>query len=47
MMENRMMITRSTCTVMVARYPERSGDHACRIAGNAHSMVTGIRNGIR
>jgi phosphate transport system protein len=28
---------------MVARYLERSGDHACRMAENVHYMVTGER----
>ncbi|MDD1695243.1 MAG: phosphate signaling complex protein PhoU [Methanoregula sp.] len=43
MMENPKMITRSTYSIMVARYLERSGDHACRMAENIHYMVTGER----
>lgn len=47
MMENPQLITRSTFTIMVARYLERSGDHACRMAENVHYMVTGERIEIR
>ncbi len=43
MMENQKTITRSTYFIMVARYLERSGDHACRMAENVHYMVTGER----
>jgi phosphate transport system protein len=43
MMENPKTITRSTYFIMVARYLERSGDHACRMAENVHYMVTGER----
>ena len=43
MMENPKTITRSTYSIMVARYLERSGDHACRMAENVHYMVTGER----
>jgi len=43
MMENPKTITRSTYYIMVARYLERSGDHACRMAENIHYMVTGER----
>ena len=43
MMENPKTITRSTYYIMVARYLERSGDHACRMAENVHYMVTGER----
>jgi phosphate transport system protein len=28
---------------MVARYLERSGDHACKMAENIHYMITGER----
>jgi phosphate transport system protein len=41
MMENPKTITRSTYYIMVARYFERSGDHACKMAENIHYMVTG------
>lgn len=43
MMENPKTITRSTYFIMVARYLERSGDHACKMAENVHYMVTGER----
>ena len=43
MMENPATITRSTYYIMVARYLERSGDHACKMAENVHYMVTGDR----
>jgi phosphate transport system protein len=43
MMENPKTITRSTYYIMVARYLERSGDHACKMAENIHYMVTGDR----
>jgi phosphate transport system protein len=43
MMENPKTITRSTYSIMVARYLERSGDHACKMAENIHYMVTGER----
>ena len=43
MMENPKTITRSTYYIMVARYLERSGDHACKMAENIHYMVTGER----
>ena len=41
MMENPKTITRSTYYIMVARYLERSGDHACKMAENIHYMITG------
>ncbi|OPY37043.1 MAG: transcriptional regulator PhoU [Methanoregula sp. PtaU1.Bin051] len=47
MMENCRTITRGTYDIMVARYLERSGDHACRMAENVHYMVTGERIEIR
>jgi phosphate transport system protein len=47
MMENPATITRSTYYIMVARYLERSGDHACKMAENIHYMVTGERIEIR
>ncbi len=34
LMENPTTITRSTYCIMVARYLERSGDHACKMAEN-------------
>jgi phosphate transport system protein len=43
MMENSTTITRSTYYIMVARYLERSGDHACKMAENIHYMITGER----
>jgi phosphate transport system protein len=43
MMENPKTITRGTYYIMVARYLERSGDHACKMAENVHYMVTGKR----
>jgi len=43
MMENPKTITRGTYYIMVARYLERSGDHACKMAENVHYMVTGNR----
>ena len=47
MMENPKTITRSTYSIMMARYLERSGDHACKMAENIHYMVTGERIEIR
>jgi len=47
MMENPKTITRGTYYIMVARYLERSGDHACKMAENVHYMVTGKRIEIR
>jgi phosphate transport system protein len=43
MMENPKTITRGTYFIMVARYLERSGDHACKMAENVYYMVTGER----
>jgi phosphate transport system protein len=43
MMEDPRVITRSTYNIMVARYLERSGDHACKMAENIHYMITGER----
>jgi len=43
MMENPKTITRSTYYIMVARYLERSGDHACKMAENIYYMVNGQR----
>ncbi|MFA5415371.1 MAG: PhoU domain-containing protein [Methanoregula sp.] len=34
LMENPTTITRSTYCIMVTRYVERSGDHACKMAEN-------------
>jgi phosphate transport system protein len=47
MIENPKTITRSTYYIMVARYLERSGDHACKMAENIHYMITGERIEIR
>ncbi|RPI38416.1 MAG: phosphate signaling complex protein PhoU [Methanoregulaceae archaeon] len=43
MMEDPRTITRCTHYIMVARYLERCGDHACKIAENVHYMHTGER----
>jgi phosphate transport system protein len=43
MMENPATINRCTNYIMVARYLERCGDHACKMAENVHFMVTGER----
>jgi phosphate transport system protein len=43
MMEDPKTITRCTHYIMVARYLERCGDHACKIAENVHYMNTGER----
>ena len=43
MMEDPRTITRCTHYIMVARYLERCGDHACKIAENVHYMNTGER----
>jgi phosphate transport system protein len=43
MMENPKTITRSTYYLMAARYLERSGDHACKMAENVHYAITGER----
>lgn len=47
MMEDQRNITRCTNYVMIARYLERCGDHACKIAENVHYMATGERIEIR
>lgn len=47
MMENPKTITRCTYYIMVARYLERSADHACKMAENIHYMVSGERIEIR
>lgn len=43
MMEDPKNIPRCTHYIMVARYLERCGDHACKIAENVHYMETGER----
>ena len=43
MMEDPKSITRCTNYILVARYLERCGDHACKIAENVHYMHTGER----
>ena len=43
MMEDPRSNTPSTHSIMVARYLERCGDHACKIAENVHYMETGER----
>ena len=47
MMEDPKNITRCTNYVMIARYLERCGDHACEIAEKVHYMATGDRIEIR
>ena len=47
MMEDPKNITRCTNYVMIARYLERCGDHACKIAEKVHYVVTGDRIEIR
>lgn len=47
MMEDPKNITRCTNYVMIARYLERCGDHACNIAEKVHYMVTGDRIEVR
>ncbi|TFF87671.1 MAG: phosphate signaling complex protein PhoU [Promethearchaeota archaeon] len=41
MIEDPKNITVSSHLIMVARYLERCGDHACKIAEKVHYMVTG------
>lgn len=41
MMESATYITPCAHYIMVARYLERCGDHACKIAEKVHYMVTG------
>lgn len=41
MMEDPKNITISAHVLMIARYLERCGDHACKIAEKVHYMVTG------
>lgn len=43
MMEDPRTITRCTHYVMISRFLERSGDHACKMAEKVHYMVTGER----
>jgi len=43
MMEDPRTITRCTHYVMVSRFLERSGDHACKMAEKINYMVTGER----
>jgi phosphate transport system protein len=47
MMEDPRTITTCTNYLMVARYLERCGDHACKIAEKVHYMVTGEQIEIR
>lgn len=47
MMEDPRTITACTNYLMVARYLERCGDHACKIAEKVHYMVTGEQIEIR
>lgn len=41
MMEDPRNITNSSHLIMIARYLERCGDHACKIAEKVYYMVTG------
>ena len=41
MMEDQKVITQGIYYIMVARYLERCGDHACKIAEKINYMVTG------
>jgi phosphate transport system protein len=43
MMEDPKNISQCTNYIMIARYLERCGDHACKIAEKVHYMVTGER----
>ena len=47
MIEDSKTITQCTNYAMVARYLERCGDHACKMAEKIHYMVTGERIEIR
>ena len=46
MMENPKYITRCTQYILIARYLERCGDHACKMAEKIHYMVTGVHQEI-
>lgn len=41
MMEDAKTITPCAFFIMIARYLERCGDHACKIAEKVNYMVTG------
>ncbi len=43
MMEDPQKITRCSHYIMIARYLERCGDHACKMAEKIHYMVSGER----
>jgi phosphate transport system protein len=43
MMEDQKTITRCMHYIMVSRYLERCGDHACKMGEKIHFMVTGER----
>ncbi len=43
MMENPKYITSCANYIMIARYLERCGDHACKIAEKVHYMILGKR----
>jgi phosphate transport system protein len=47
MMEDPKTITHCAFFMMIARYLERCGDHACKIAEKVHYMVTGEHIEIR
>ena len=43
MMEDPKTITQCSHYIMISRYLERCGDHACKIAEKVHYMITGER----
>lgn len=47
MMEDPKTITRLTHYIMIARYLERCGDHACKMGEKVHYMITGEHIEIR
>jgi len=47
MMEDPQKITRCSHYIMIARYLERCGDHACKMAEKIYYMVTGERKEIK
>ncbi len=47
MMEDPQKITRCSHYIMIARYLERCGDHACKMAEKINYMVTGKRMEIK
>ena len=47
MMEDSRSITRCTHYILISRYLERCGDHACKIAENVYYLETGERTEIK